>query len=326
MNKNGPALANEHYFRLYETVKVTGRYCHHLFLFLLLLISSHMNAQDSVRLPLNKNRLALVAASEGALYAGSVVGEYQFWYKGFARSNFHFFNDNNEWMQMDKSGHIFVAYYGGKVGYELLKWTGLKENKCVWYGGLLGFAFLANVEILDGHSAEWGFSWGDFAANAFGSAAFISQQLAWKEQRFLIKYSYHNTAYAAYRPQLLGATSAERLMKDYNGHSIWISASPGTFMGAKSKFPKWLCFSVGYGAEGMTGGYSNPLFAEDGKAIPHFDRYRQFYFSMDVDLSKIPVKCVFLKKVLNTVNFIKVPFPALEYNCRSGFKGHWLYY
>ena len=29
------------------------------------------------------------------------------------RSNFHFINDNKEWLQMDKIGHMSVSYYSG---------------------------------------------------------------------------------------------------------------------------------------------------------------------------------------------------------------------
>jgi hypothetical protein len=185
--------------------------------------------------------------------------------------------------------------------------------------------YLLNIELLDGFSSGWGFSIGDFGADLFGSAAFISQQLAWKEQRFLMKISYHDTEYSSYRPRLLGTTFAQRFMKDYNGQTYWLSVSPGAFM-KNSKFPEWLCFSVGMGAEGMTGGSNNPSVAEDGVPIPYFDRYRKFYASVDIDLSKVPTRCKLLHSVLSTINLLKVPMPTLEYSNNKGFRGHWLYF
>jgi len=52
-------------------------------------------------------------------------------------------------------------------------------------------------------------------------------------------------------------------------------------MKKESRFPKWLNVAVGYGAEGMVGSYYNP------SNLPHFDRYRQYYLSLDIDFTRI---------------------------------------
>ncbi|OJU23360.1 MAG: hypothetical protein BGN92_03335 [Sphingobacteriales bacterium 41-5] len=51
--------------------------------------------------------------------------------------------------------------------------------------------FLTVIEILDGFSNKWGFSWGDMAANVFGAGMFQGQQLLWNEQRIKFKFSFH---------------------------------------------------------------------------------------------------------------------------------------
>ncbi len=274
---------------------------------------------------LHKGRLAGVLAVQGGLYLASLTGLYFAWYKGYPQSSFHFFNDNNEWQQVDKCGHAITSYYISRIGYASYKWAGVDEKKATWFGGLLGFGYLLNIEILDGFSSQWGFSWGDFTANTIGSAIFVSQQLIWNEQKFVLKYSYHPTNYAQYRPQQLGTNFIQRTFKDYNGHSYWISGNIYSFLHHPSRFPKWLNVAVGYGAEGMLGAEVNPE-SINGVPLPHYDRYRKFFLSLDVDLTRIPTKSKTLKSLFTILGFIKIPAPALEYNTQGNFIFHPFYF
>jgi hypothetical protein len=269
-------------------------------------------------------RLVFVVAGETCLGAGSLAGLYGLWYADYPQSGFHFINDNSEWRGMDKAGHTMTCYYLGKIGYESLRWAGMKEKKAIWYGGMLGMAYLGTVEIFDGFSAEWGASPGDLAANSLGTALFIGQQLAWKEQRILLKWSFHSTDYAQYNKAQLGSTFSERMLKDYNGQTYWLSANLYSLAGMQGRFPKWLNLAIGYGAEGMTGARSNPL-KVDNLPIPTFTRYSQFYLAPDIDLTRIPTRSKNLKLLLNAIGFIKFPLPALEMN-KNGLKFHYLYF
>ena len=267
-------------------------------------------AQDT----LNVKRLKTVVATEMVLYSSTMVGLYQLWYKNEPTSPFHFFNDNQQWLYMDKIGHTMTSYYVGKVGYEALSWSGVTEKKAIWYGGTLGLAFLTSVEVFDGYSSGWGFSGGDMTANVLGSGLFIGQQLGWKEQRILLKYSFYPTDYASKRPNLLGENFLQQTLKDYNGQTYWLSVNVASFLNDDSKFPKWLNVAVGYGADGMLGGRDNK-FISNNEYFDYSDikRQKQFYLSLDVDLTRIKTKNQFLSAVSNTFGFIKFPFPALMY-------------
>ena len=288
----------------------------------------HGQAGDSLKpdtSEIHKGRLTGVLAVQGTLYVASITGLYFAWYKDYPQSSFHFFDDNSEWMQVDKCGHTVTTYYISRIGYYTYRWSGVKEKKAAWFGGLLGFAYMLNIEILDGFSSEWGFSVGDLTANTLGSAIFIGQQLAWHEQRFSLKYSFHQTQYAQYRPDLMGDNLIQNMIKDYNGHSYWISGNISSFLPRESKFPKWLNIAVGYGAEGMTGASGNTQ-NQNGQPVPQFPRYRKFYVSLDIDLTRIPTKSKVLKGIFNVLSFIKIPAPALEYNTLGQFKVYALYY
>lgn len=263
---------------------------------------------------LHKGRLIGLLSVQGAIYVGSLTGLYFLWYKEYPQSSFHFFNDNDEWLQMDKMGHTFSSYYLSSVLYSSYRWAGVKETKSIIFGSLLAYGFMLNIEILDGFSSEWGCSPGDLAANTAGCLLFLGQQFGWHEQRFVIKYSYHPSKYPQYNPELLGSNIVQNLVKDYNGMSFWLSGNIHSFLPEHSRFPRWLNVAFGYGAEGL------------GVNVPGFDRYRKFYLSLDVDLTKIRTRSKTLKGIFTVLNLIKIPFPALEYNSKGKVKFHPFYF
>lgn len=285
------------------------------------------SAQDTLRDNARvKRNVKIVLGTEAAVYAASMTGLYFAWYADYPQSSFHFYNDNGEWLQMDKFGHGVTSYLVGSFGYELLRDAGLDEKRSIWYGGTLGLAFLTTVEIFDGFSEGWGFSWGDMAANTLGSALFVGQQFLWHEQRITLKYSFHTTEFANYRPDLLGENFLQQTIKDYNGMTFWASFNfKSLFLNKESRFPAWLNFAFGYGATGMTGGFDNTL-EYKGKPIPYYDRERQFYFSLDIDFTKIPTNNKVLKYTFKVLNIFKVPFPAIEYNTGGDWVWHWMYF
>lgn len=272
---------------------------------------------------LNKKRLHPVIIGESIIFSSTMTGLYFLWYKDYDQSHFHFFNDNNEWQGIDKMGHTITSYYVSKIGYDMMRFSGVEHKKAIWYGGTLGLFYLSTVEVLDGFSEEWGASSGDILANTIGTGLFIAQQSLWQEQRILIKVSYHPTDFAQYRPDLLGSNFVERSLKDYNGHSFWLSGNIRSFL-PDSKVPKWLNVSLGYGANGMTGATEN-IRIHEGMAIPEFKRTKRYFLSLDIDLTRIETRSKALKIFINTFGFVKVPAPALEFNSQGRFRFHGLY-
>lgn len=281
-------------------------------------IESFLTPSDT----LNLKRQNTVFVTESVATSATLLALNQLWYKDYPKSDFHFLNDNAQWLQMDKAGHVFSAYQVGRVGAEMLEWSGSSKKNQRLYGATLGFAFLTAVEIMDGFSAEWGASYGDIIANASGTALFISQDLLWNEQRIIPKFSYHQTVYPSARPNALGSTWNEQILKDYNGQTYWLSANIASFV-PTAKVPKWLNLAVGYGAEGMITGDAvlvNTVF------LPESERIRQFYLSFDVDLTRIETKSHTLKTLFSLFNTIKIPAPTLEVLGNGRFKWHAVYF
>ncbi len=279
-----------------------------------------------------KKRIWLVAGGNVVGYGATMVGLYSAWYKDYPQSGFHSFNDWPEWKQVDKVGHLYSAYIESRASMELWRWTGIDRKKRIWIGGMSGAFYQTVIEVLDGFSDGWGWSWADFGANILGSSALVAQEFAWNDQRIKLKFSFHNKSYSdpslnQRSDVLFGQSTAERFIKDYNGQTYWASANLKSFF-PKSKLPPWLSLSVGYGAEGLFGGTQNIGKDDNGNITfnrPDIKRYRQWYLAPDIDLSKIKTNSKALKFFLTFLSAFKFPAPALEFS-NGKFKAHAIYF
>jgi uncharacterized protein YfiM (DUF2279 family) len=282
--------------------------------------------------PYNKTRVKIVAIGNVVGYSAAMIGLYAAWYKDYPQSNFHSFNDIGEWKGMDKIGHVYGVYAESKASMEMWRWTGISRKKRIWLGGLSGVMYHTVIETLDGFSSEWGWSWSDFAANITGSGMFIAQELAWNEQRFQLKWSFHRKRYVdaslnQRSNDIFGKSSPERFLKDYNGQTYWLSTGLRSFF-PHSKIPAWLQVSIGTGIEGVFGASENIGKDKFGNIIfnrPDIKRVRQWYLAPDIDFTKIKTNKKGIKFVLNVLNIVKFPAPALEYS-NGKMKFNWFYF
>jgi uncharacterized protein YfiM (DUF2279 family) len=309
-------------------------------LILLLCLSGKSFSQDSLRFftsshEFKRSRFISVVGLDAAGYGGSLALLSNAWYKDYDQTPFHSFDDSQEWLQMDKVGHFTTTYYLGRIGIDMMEWSGVDKKKAVWYGAAGSFLYMTGIEVLDGFSGGWGFSWSDMTANTLGTVFIIGQNAIENSgsRSFLLKgisgmslkFSFHQTNFPRYRPSLLGTTLAENIIKDYNGQSYWLSCNLSSFMKPDCKFPKWLNLAFGYGADGMISGKPGYQYIYPNGNTIEFERYRQYYLSLDIDLTKIKTRSHFLKTVFETFSFIKIPAPALEFN-KTGLKFHPFYY
>lgn len=271
-------------------------------IFVLLFVGLLGHGQDSLVV---QKRVKNLLIGSSAAYAVTMVGLSSLWYSNTNRTSFHFFNDNAQWQQIDKVGHSYTAYQVSSLGYEMYRWAGLPKKKSAVLGALTGFVFQTPIEIFDGFSAEYGASWGDLVANTIGSSLFLWQASSKNQFWLTPKFSFRRSGYASLRPNILGSSFAEQLLKDYNGQTYWLSLTPGILL-PHSRLPKWLSLSFGYGADGMVFGSRQ----QNNQA--GFDASRQLYVSLDWNLTAIPTNQKWLKTVFKVLNVIKMPAPALR--------------
>lgn len=274
----------------------------------------------------HKGRIIGTSATIGALWSGSLIGLHQVWYSDSWGDGFHSFDDSRQWLQMDKAGHFFTGQLLAQHTASTYHWSGVSRSKSRLIGSLISFGYLSSFELMDGRAEEWGFSWSDLGANALGAGWYYWQDALWEEQRLQLKFSVHLSPYAQYRPNVLGSTTAERILKDYNGQTYWLSIAPAAFLDESTSFPSWLSIALGYSADQKLVGdedeytHYGPL-----DESTNFSAQRQYLFSLDVDLTKIPVEKRWLKTVFKALNHIKIPFSAIEFTA-SGTQFHGIYF
>lgn len=280
---------------------------------------------------INKKRLWLVAGGQAALWAGSFIALEKAWYSDYRRTSFHFFNDNKEWNQMDKVGHVFSTFQVSNISSKMWKWAGVDHKRSVIYGAVSGIAYESIIEFQDAFSAEWGFSIGDMAGNLIGAAAFVAQELTWEEKRVRLKLSFFAHDYPdgvedRYN-DLFGKSFAERYLKDYNSQTYWVSVNPSSFMKERN-FPRWLNIAAGYSSDLMLGGTENTWTDDQGSLIDRTDikRVRRYYLAPDIDFTRIPTKSRALRTILLLLGGVKFPAPTLELNSQGKLKVHAIYF
>ncbi|MCB0658474.1 MAG: DUF2279 domain-containing protein [Saprospiraceae bacterium] len=286
-------------------------------------------------------RFWIAAASGSAIYAVTMTGLNKTWYRKYPRSDFHLHNDWGEWRHMDKLGHAFTTYTESRILDQGAQWTGMNTKTSRWLGSGVALGLQTSLEILDGHSSQWGFSWPDMAFNVLGAGIYLSQDMIWQEQRVSLKVSNWLPAYPEAPMAQLGGTSlkqrsrdlfgsawTERYLKDYNAQTIWLSVSPDKFL-SSGKWPAWLNIAFGYSAENLYGGYNNRWIIPTGQTVQLdpvvYPRYSQFILSLDVDFTRIPTRNPFLKALFQGLNAFKFPFPGIEYNSLGKWGAHWIY-
>jgi hypothetical protein len=291
---------------------------HRLYTFLLaasLVFGQQARAQVGMPAPdpatntgINQGRFIGVVVGTAAVYALTTYFLGKTWYT--KRVPFHSFNDNGEWLQMDKVGHATTAYAISRGEYEMFRWS------------LIALLYQTTIELFDGRSEGWGFSKGDMAANFTGVALFMGQQYGFGEQKLSLRYGWRQSIYPQYRPNLLGKTVGNQMLKDYNGQQYWLSLNIASVLPVGPSFPRWLALDLGYSASGMTGGHANPPYFDAAGQEVKFTRYRQFYLSPDVTLARLPGLHGSAQPLVSAGQFFKIPAPSLEFNTLKGLRFH----
>lgn len=254
---------------------------------------------DSVDFDRKKKNLILKTTT---LYTSGITALSVIWYKEKPES-FRWFNDAQEWKQLDKAGHFYSSFQLSWLMNRSMRAAGYSPKQAAIWGSVLSFVALSSIEILDGFSPKYGASFTDIGSNLTGSLFYLAQHK--KNYPLIIpKFSFHQSSWAVQRPELLGSNLVEQIIKDYNGQTYWLSLD----MDQISNLPKWLNFSFGYGASGMK-------FAQDEQNMAEgINPYRRWFLGIDIDLSKVKSRHRLVKGLFSITRFIRIPAPALEYS------------
>ena len=294
----------------------------------------------------DRRRFGRSLALAGTLYAATATGLWFAWYDDFETGPFQLIDDRREWEYMDKLGHGYTAYHYTRWSNQGLRWSGTRRPLRLALAGGMGILLQSTVEVMDGYSVAWGFSWADMAYNTAGTSLFIGQELAFREQRIRPKFSAFRQNHSrqpvpathadapvrslADRAEMLyGDGPWSRFLKDYNGQTVWLSTNPAVLAGFGESAPlPWLNLSVGYSPRNVYGAYTN-TWGQDGAVYLGDDiatREREWILSLDIDFERIPARRPAVRTLLHLLNHMKFPAPALILNDARSPSWRWLYY
>lgn len=292
----------------------------YLFLLFSLLIQISYSAQQKNKRDSTKKKNIILNTTALGATSLSYYGLYNLWYKKYPQTSFHFFNDLEEWNYIDKAGHIYSSYQVARKSHLFLVKKDIEnpvEKSCFY-----SLFFMLGIEVLDGFSKEWGFSNYDLLSNFIGTGIFYFQEKKFKRQLLKLKFSSHLSPYAIYRPSLLGENVSQRIFKDYNGQTYWLTFDLNNKIQERLKVFKYLNFSLGYSIDGFVGARNNNILnCADCNEI---NRQSQLLLSIDLDLSEIKTKNRALQILLNSFSIIKFPAPTIILQDHNEFR--WFYF
>lgn len=238
-------------------------------------------------------RLAIVSGvTAGAIiYGHAVVND--FWWKG-EKVPFHV-NTTTDYtyaLNADKWGHLTFAYAASTIYGDLGRWCGMDSTSAMWMGFGVALGYQTYVEIRDGFSKDYGFSWGDAAANTVGAALPVVQhyvpalrsvdlQLSfWPSEEF------KNGAYNA-------------IIDDYTSTTHWIAVNAHDIAPRawRTWVPPWLGIAFGHSVQNLDG-------QGGGQHV--------MYLSLDWQLHRIPGLAPWLRDILRVLHLYHLPAPAVR--------------
>lgn len=248
-------------------------------------------------LPLAETRIdPLRATVVGGTYAGLWLALHLNMSKAWwgDRAEFHFKNDWDGVLQIDKAGHAFSGYMMSYGLSEGLMGAGVSWRTATVAGSALGLIYQTYIELEDGFSENWGFSMSDMVANTVGAGYYLAQHYIPALQSFTPKYQYIPAAW-------IGASRLSTTwIDDYNSSTFWMAIDVHNLLpaSARESWPAWLGLALGYGVD-----------------IDESRRERRYIVALDYDLTRIlPEGGHLWNWFRQTLNYIKLPAPAVEFS------------
>ncbi len=266
---------------------------HFALIFLLLTFFQTTTAQTAKSDSLNTNKLIIVSGISAGAFIYAYGVQNNMWWKG-EPSHFHT-NWKQDWnyaLGSDKLGHFFFGNLVSTVYKNSFKWIGFRENESYLYAGLFTLSYQTFLEIRDGFSKEYGFSWGDFAANTLGSMYPYLQYNYPQLKNFNLKISYQPSS------RFINGSNAY-IMDDYESTYHWLSIDLDNLLPKKWKkyFPGFINIAVGHSVTGL----------DNLGSAKH-----EFYIGLDWDLTAIKTKSKFIQAIIEILSKYHLPAPTVK--------------
>lgn len=261
----------------------------------------YSNTVNKHQVILNKNRLhpvrlSLIGGGMFTAWLGLHIYYSHTWWKNRVHY-FKFAEDPFYARNVDKMSHVYTANLIAEGTGVLYEWSGVNPMSAILYGSLTAMAYETYIEIYDGLSPIWGFDWGDVASNFVGALYPVAQRYVPFLNNINFKWSF-NPNWVLRKVQ-----NQFDLLDDYTSMIFWISVNPKGLLPEKiaEHYPGFLAFALGVSLKGAS---------HQGSTL---NAYREWYLSFDVDITRLPGKSEFMKKLKKILNFYHLPMPTVKF-------------
>jgi hypothetical protein len=238
-------------------------------------------------------KLAVVGGiTLGGFIYGHVL-QSNLWWKG-EESSFHFDWDR-DWkyaLGSDKFGHAYFPYLMSNIYRQAFIWIGFDSLSSTYYSSGLAMTYQTYIEIRDGFSKEWGFSWGDFGADLIGTGYPLLQQHVPILRAFSPKISY-------YPSDAFRAGAHKAIIDDYESTYDWLSIDVHELLPKEWRkyYPAFVNIALGHSVKGLD--------RPDGG-------HHELYIALDWNLDALPDGGWFWNLMKLNINFYHLPSPAVR--------------
>ena len=215
------------------------------------------------------------------------------------RTHFHFENDFDYALNLDKFGHFAAGVVLGEFFYEGYHWAGASEFQSYLFAGLSALATHIAIDVKDGFAPTWGFSIFDVLSGGLGGFLPMAERYVPLFKYIDLKWSYWINSNAYYDSN--HAASGGVFTDDYVNQTFWLSVKPYRLLpeSARKYYPSWLAIAVGLSID-------EKVFTKE----PH--PRREVYVALDYDLEAFRPQSRFARFAVKMLNYFKLPAPTIQ--------------
>ena len=213
-------------------------------------------------------------------------------------NHFHFENDFDYALNLDKFGHFASGVAMGELFYEGYRWAGATEFQSYLFAGLSAMMTHIAIDVKDAYSPRWGFSVFDVLSGTLGGFLPMAERYVPLFKYVDLKWSYWINTKAYYRQ---GEGHSKVFTDDYCNQTFWASFKPYRLLpaGARTYYPSWLAIAAGLSI--------------DEKSFTHEPHpRREVYIALDYDLEAFRPQGRMARTVIKWLNYFKLPAPAVQ--------------
>ena len=221
------------------------------------------------------------------------------WWDDNGGRGFHFENDFDYALNLDKLGHFAAGVVIGEAFYEGYRWAGASEFQSYLFAGFTALATHIAIDIKDGFAPKWGFSIFDVLSGGLGGFLPMAERYVPVFKYIDLKWSYwiNSNAYYDQEHQASGGVFTD----DYVNQTFWLSVKPYRLLpeSARRYYPSWLAFAIGLSID-------DKVFT--GEPHPR----REVYLALDYDLEAFRPQSRLARYLVKMLNYFKLPAPTIQ--------------